>query len=82
MTTYSLTEILMQWAVFVLSIIIIKQFTRFEMCDAIFSEHKTIFQAFIFIIYRVVLFALMLISLITMMIAIGYTLGYLGIYRM
>ena len=82
MTTYSLTEILMQWAVFALCVIIVKQFTRFEACEAIISEHKTVLQGFAFLAYRVVLYTLMLISLIAMMVAIGYSLGYLGVYRM
>lgn len=85
MTTYSLTEIFMQWAVFALCVVIVKQFTRFEACEAceaIMSEHKTVLQGFAFLAYRVVLYTLMLVSLIAMMVAIGYSLGYLGVYRM
>ncbi|MFV9414999.1 hypothetical protein ABQ473_27430 [Klebsiella oxytoca] len=81
-TTYNLSEILMMWAVFGLCVWLTKHYTRLELSNLLSSGEGTFSYAIAFVLYRAGLMAFMLACLAAMLIAIGYSLGYLGLYRM
>ncbi|EBQ8239912.1 hypothetical protein B5591_22620 [Salmonella enterica] len=81
-TTYNLSEIFIMWAVFGLCVWLTKHYTRLELSNILTSGQGTVSHAVAFVFYRAGLMVFILACLAAMLIAIGYSIGYLGLYRM